>query len=93
MNSARQPLQLAVGDVVEALPTAYHALIGIVGDRYRITRITHHIGRPCYWGHPAAKRRIPGKGRTPAVEIGSYIDGQQCPLGDGSDFRLIATVT
>jgi hypothetical protein len=85
------PQPLALGSVVEALPNSYHALIGLIGARYKIARVTQHAGGPCYWGQPAATRRIPGKGRTPPVEIGQYLDSQQCPLGDGSDFRLIAS--
>jgi len=82
---------LAIGSVVEALPNTYHAVIGIIGDRFKIARITYHTGSPCYWGNPATKHRIPGRRNVPAVEIGSFIENQQCVLGDGSDFRLIAS--
>lgn len=70
---------LAIGDVVEAQPCTYHQQLRIIGNRYQVGRITHHASGICYWGHPLAS------------QPSTFIERSLCPLGDGSDFELIAS--
>jgi len=80
---------LHVGDIVTALPTPYHDLIGVSGNRYVVCREDTHEGKPHYWGHP--ERIAPAhvrKGRV--IESSPFDESQSCPLGDGDGFRAPA---
>jgi hypothetical protein len=82
-------LTLHVGDIVTALSTPYHDLIGISGRRYFVCHQDTHEGRPHYWGHPERLGPVRDrKGRV--IESSPFDRSQDCPLGDGSGFRAPA---